>query len=220
MTTTRLHISVIIPALNEGQSIAACVQSVLKAQPDEIIVVDGGSRDDTREIADANGARVVSAARGRALQQNAGAAIACGDVLLFLHADCKLGTNAIQQIRHALASDRIVFGSFRQKIDSSGLGYRLLEFGNDLRARVLRLPYGDQGIFVRREQFEKLGGFPEYRLMEDLIFSDRLRRTQQFAHLQGPIVVSPSTLEKVWISPPDNLQSGIRDRLAFRRPSR
>ena len=167
-----------------------CVRSVLTAGADEIIVVDGGSRDTTRDIARAGGARVVSAAKGRALQMNAGAANARGDILLFLHADCEIRPKALDQIRRAMDSQTVDFGSFRQQIMAKGWLYRAIEFGNDLRARTLRLPYGDQGIFVRREVFDALGGFPAYRLMEDIIFSDRLRKRHRSVHLQGPIRVS------------------------------
>lgn len=191
-----MKVSVVIPALNESSAIVNCVKSAIRAGADEIIVVDGGSTDDTREQAKSAGARVTSAAKGRATQQNAGATLATGEVVLFLHADCMIGRKCISQIRDAMQSSKFDFGCFRQRIVAMGAKYRALEFGNDLRARILRLPYGDQGIFVRKKLFEDIGGFPEYRLMEDLIMIDRLRRSKESIMLQGPVEVSPRRWQK------------------------
>ncbi len=191
-----MRVSVVIPALNEASMIADCVKKALRAGADEVIVVDGASSDATRQLAEQAGARVMTAAQGRATQQNAGATLATGDILLFVHADCTLGRNCISQIRQAMKSTEFGYGCFRQRITAKGIKYRALELGNDLRARILRLPYGDQGIFIRRDLFDEIGGFAEFRLMEDAIISNELRQRTSAVILQGPIRVDARRWER------------------------
>ena len=184
-----MRCSIIIPTLNEALQIAGAIASAQALEPAEIIVVDGGSTDDTLAAArDAD--QVLTAARGRASQQNSGAAASRGDVLLFLHADCRLEPQGLGQIATALADARCVGGCFRQRIDADGVRFRWLERGNSLRVRLWGLAYGDQGIFVRRDVFDRLGGFPALTLMEDLFFMKRLRREGRLALLAGPLHVS------------------------------
>lgn len=182
-------VSIIIPTLNEAPSIAKAISRARRLSPAEIIVVDGGSTDDT--VANAAAAdRVLTSPRGRAAQQNAGAAASRGDVLLFLHADCWLEPGILDAVTAALRDERSVGGCFRQAIDAQGGRYRWLERGNALRVRLWKLAYGDQGIFVRRSVFEQLGGFPALALMEDLFFMKRLRHEGRFVLLDGPLHVS------------------------------
>jgi len=185
-----LQVSIVIPTLDEAPRIAAAVERAWATGPREVIVADGGSRDGTADIAAAGGAAVISSPRGRAAQQNRGAAAAAGNVLLFLHADCRLAPHGLDQALRALADERFVGGAFWQRIDAEGAAYRLLERGNAWRVARWKLPYGDQGIFVRREIFERLGGFPSVPLMEDLRFSRALRRLGRLALLPGPLHVS------------------------------
>jgi rSAM/selenodomain-associated transferase 2 len=159
----------------------------------EVIVVDGGSRDRTREVVRAAGtARLLSAPRGRANQMNAGADAASGDVLLFLHADVRLPPDALDRVEQALADPSAVAGAFRtwtiadQK--QSALG-PLLHLA-DLRSRYSRLPYGDQALFVRAEAFRRAGGFPAQPLMEDLELSRRLRRLGAIRVVRSCVTVS------------------------------
>jgi len=187
---SELKISAIIPALNEAPRIAGAVDRAWQAGADEVIVVDGHSDDDTRTVASGVDCRLVDSERGRAVQQNQGARAASGDVLLFLHADTWLASGAADQIRGALTDPRIEGGAFRQHIEAAGRIYRWLETGNAWRARRRGLPYGDQGIFLRRETFDELGGFPEVRLMEDLLLMRRLRRRCMPCLLPGPLYVS------------------------------
>lgn len=194
--TANVRISVIIPTLNEAPAIGRAAASAWQAGADEVIVVDGGSDDQTAEIAQAANCHVLSSNRGRAVQQNAGAAEATGDVLLFLHADNWFSESACTQIRDALADNAQLGGAFRQRIDARGIGYRLLEYGNAWRVRWLGLPYGDQAIFLRREAFERLGGFPEVRLMEDLLLMKQMRRQARPLLLPGPVFVSPRRWQK------------------------
>jgi rSAM/selenodomain-associated transferase 2 len=184
-----LRISVIIPVLNEAERIADLIEQTRALGDCEIIVVDGGSSDAT--LANSQAADLcLSTERGRAIQQNAGAAAARGDVLVFLHADCRLQAVAFDALRAALGDPRCVGGCFRQVIDAPGMRYRLLEWGNTLRVRLCGWAYGDQGIFVRRSSFEELGGFPPLRLMEDLYFMKRLKREGRIVVLDAPIHTS------------------------------
>jgi rSAM/selenodomain-associated transferase 2 len=183
----KLRISVIIPALNEALNIGRAVERATALNPHEIIAADGGSDDGTADLARAAGATVIDAPRGRARQQNAAAAIATGDVLLFLHADCWLAPDSLDQIAAVFRDERILGGAFRHRIEARGVLFRLIERGDSLRVRMFKLPYGDQGIFLRRETFEQLGGFPEVRLMEDVLLMRKLRRVSRIPLLPGPL---------------------------------
>jgi rSAM/selenodomain-associated transferase 2 len=134
---------------------------------------------------------VIAAPRGRGVQQNSGAKTATGDVFLFLHADNWLSGNVADQMERAFRGSSRLHGAFHQRIDADGLAYRLLERGNAERIRWLGLPYGDQAIFVRRETFFAVGGFPEVPLMEDVLLMQRLRRRSWPLLLSGPVHVSP-----------------------------
>jgi rSAM/selenodomain-associated transferase 2 len=183
-----MHVSVIIPALNEGPVILRAIESALRAGADDVLVADGGSDDGTPDIARNAHVRVVAAPRGRALQQNAAAAAAQGDWLLFLHADNWLSEASIRQLQSAGGSDRPC-GGFYQAIEASGLAFRWLEKGNAWRVRWRGLAYGDQGIWVRRDLFWAVGGFPPVPLMEDVLLMKRLRRRSWPILLPGPLHV-------------------------------
>lgn len=189
-----MRVSVITAALNEQASIQAAVGSAHAAGADEIIVVDGGSADATVELASHSGATLIHSPPGRAIQQNAGVAASTGDVLLFLHADSRLSTDAIAQIRQR--ERNFVFGAFRQKIDDPRLIFRLVERGNDLRVRWLGLPYGDQAIAVRRSTFEEVGRFAEVPFLEDYVLSQQLRKTHWPTLLKGTVTTSARRWQK------------------------
>ena len=182
-------ISVIIPTLNEAASIATLIAETRHIGLCEIIVVDGGSTDVTLAQA-ALADRVIASPRGRATQQNLGATTSCGEVLLFLHADCRLPAGAFDAIRAALDDERTVGGCFEQTIAADGRLYRWLEWGNGLRVRWLRMAYGDQAIFIRKSVFEQLGRFPDVTLMEDVLLMKRLRHAGRFLLLPDRITVS------------------------------
>ena len=184
------RVSIIVPALNEAPGIGVAIDRAQNAGAWEVIVVDGGSDDATVEIARSRGCRVLEGPRGRAAQQNLGARHARGDVLLFLHADNWLEPGALEQVEGAMSRPGVVAGAFRQRIEATGRLFRLLEHGNAFRVRVGQLPYGDQGIFLRRETFEAVGGFPQVRLMEDVLLSRKLRRRGRIVLLPGPLFVS------------------------------
>lgn len=195
-----MKISVIIPTLNEEQNIAELIERllVLPERP-EIIVADGGSADGTLAAAQGH-AHCISCPPGRAIQMNAGAKAATGDVLLFLHADCRLATGALQQINKALADRAVVGGCFRLTIDSASFILKLVALSSNLRAKYGSLVFGDQGIFVRRQVFEEVGGFPEIALMEDWEFSRAMGKKGQLTVLNTPIYTSPRRWEKhgIW----------------------
>lgn len=186
-----MKISIIIPALNEREALETTIARAWAAGADEVILSDGGSTDGTWEAAAGLRCRRARGPAGRARQQNAGAALARGDVLLFQHADNWLAAGAARQIERALRQDpRTRCGAFRQSIEAPGLGYRLLEWGNARRVQWLGLPYGDQNIFLRHDLFQQLGGFPDVPLMEDLLLMRALRRRAWPVLLPGPLHVS------------------------------
>ncbi|WP_153557476.1 TIGR04283 family arsenosugar biosynthesis glycosyltransferase [Roseimaritima sediminicola] len=194
-------VSVIIPALNEAAAVAAAVESALEQHADEVIVVDGGSRDATIETAERAGARVLSSSAGRARQQNAGAEAAGGEMLVFLHADNRLGADptgrtCLEQLREAAAGDRGLWGAFRHRIESARWGFRVIEWGDSRRVRWRGIPFGDQGIFVPRSRFWATGGFPDQPLMEDVLLAKRLRRQRWPRLLAGPVYSSARRWEK------------------------
>ncbi len=191
-----MRISVVIPALNEAACIRRAVASCWNAELDEVLVADGGSTDDTPQLAADSGAQVVHSSRGRAVQQNLGAQHATGEVLLFLHADSWLAPEAGRQVRDCLADAAVQAGAFRQRIESERGLFRILERGNAARARLRGMAYGDQGIFMRREAFESLGGFPHVELMEDLLLMRAFRKLGRLSVLPGPLYVHPRRWEK------------------------
>jgi hypothetical protein len=172
----RPDISVVIPALNEAERIQTAVEPVLAVPGVEVIVADGGSRDGAQEIASASGAKVVEAPKGRGRQMNAGAAIAQGSVLLFLHADTALPVQWVKDVRETLADPGTAAGAFQLRFDANLPGLRLVERLANFRSRRFQTPYGDQAIFLRSETFRALGGFPDIPIMEDFEFVRRLRR--------------------------------------------
>jgi len=198
-------ISVIIPTLNESETIARTIELTRQIGKCEIIVVDGGSSDGTVTLT-AGADRVLHTEASRALQQNSGAAASLGDVLLFLHADCTLAADAFTAIRSALQDPQIVGGCFDQNIDADGTAYRWLEWGNRKRVQFWKWAYGDQGIFVRKEVFNAIGGFPELALMEDLYLMKRLKKVGKIKLLDVKIHVSPRRWQKNGI-----LQQTIRN---------
>jgi rSAM/selenodomain-associated transferase 2 len=188
-SVSSMELSVIIPALNEGVRIRRAIESARNAGAAEVVVVDGGSEDDTVAASESAGAIVLRGARGRAAQQNRGAQAARGRWLLFLHADNWLAPEAGAQLRGVFRRPDVGCGAFRQRIDAPGILYRGLERGNALRIRLWSLPYGDQGIFVRRDLFEQLGGFPPLPLMEDVALMRKLSRLSRPVLLPGPLHV-------------------------------
>jgi rSAM/selenodomain-associated transferase 2 len=183
-------ITVIIPALNEATVIEQSLQVLSRIPELELVVVDGGSQDKTVVLAQPY-AKVHVSQPGRARQMNFGAEQVEGEVLLFLHADSVLSAEAIVAMKKALDDPEVVGGSFCLEIDSSRRLLRLIAALANWRTRMTRIPYGDQGIFVRRSIFKQLGGYSEQPLMEDFDFSRRLKRVGRVVNL--PEVVRTSS---------------------------
>jgi len=179
-------ISVVIPTLDSAPSVAAAIRSAPPGA--EVVVVDGGSGDGTAEAAARAGARVETAPQGRAVQMNAGARAARGEILVFLHADCRLPADAGEQIRRVLERPGVAGGWFPQRIDAAGVLFRLGARGSNRRARLLGLPYGDQAIFTRREALLAAGGFPEDPIMEDAGLARRLRRLGRLEPAESAVI--------------------------------
>ena len=169
------NISIIIPALNEQDALGRQLADLAGKEDLQIIVVDGGSVDRTAETARQFGAELIVEPTSRGKRLNLGAAAATGDFLLFLHCDTRLPHNFTDVIHRTLARPGTAAGAFRLRIGAPGIGFRLVEQGANLRSRLLQLPYGDQGIFLRRETFTQVGGFAELPIMEDLELIRRLK---------------------------------------------
>ncbi|MCD4717973.1 MAG: TIGR04283 family arsenosugar biosynthesis glycosyltransferase, partial [Desulfobacterales bacterium] len=172
-TSKRPYISIVIPALNEEANIETAIRSALNEDA-EIIVVDGGSTDDTVARAIRAGARVETSSCGRARQQNRGASCASGKVLMFLHADTRLPGGYVKHVFEILMDTETVAGAFRFKTNLDNPLMKVIELMTNIRSQYFKMPYGDQGLFIRKLVFESVGGFPESPIAEDLFLVRRL----------------------------------------------
>jgi rSAM/selenodomain-associated transferase 2 len=191
-------ISVIIPTLNEHENIRGCIECIKAEGGDsEIIVCDGVSSDATVEIVkECDGTTLLETGRGRGVQMNGGAEAANGDVLLFLHADTRLERGWSRALLSVLADESVAGGAFTLKIDNPGPQYRLIERWVKFRCNIFRLPYGDQGIFVRKDIFNKIGGYRDIPLMEDVDIIRRLKREGKVELLEKCAV----TNDRRWVN--------------------
>ena len=188
-------ISIIIPVLNEAATIQETLTRLQDVPAVEVIVVDGGSRDDTvalakqcfQRFAPSSEFRVMSAASGRASQMNAGAAIATGDILLFLHADTHLPPEFDTLVRQTQQNPSTVAGALELRINADLTGVGMIEKMVNVRSRFFSMPYGDQAIFLKATTFHDIGGFPDLPIMEDFELMRRLRR-------QGKILIVPASV--------------------------
>jgi rSAM/selenodomain-associated transferase 2 len=199
--TLSASISIVIPVLDEESSIEQAV-TLARDVADEVIVADGGSTDGTLGILERLDCVVCHTSRGRGQQLHAGAKLAKGEILLFLHADTWLPAKArtqILQVWESMPEDETATfcGCFEQYIDDPRYVYRLLERGNLWRAKYQRLPYGDQGVFVSRKLYDTVGGIPQISLMEDFEFARQISKLSDLKILPGPIHVDARRWEKV-----------------------
>jgi rSAM/selenodomain-associated transferase 2 len=185
-----MTVSVIIPTFNEESCLGETLRRLREERPHEVLVADGGSEDATCRLA-AAADRLFHAPRGRAAQMNHAAAHATGELLLFLHADCRLEAGALAAAEACLRPRGVAAGCFRMAVAAPGLAYRMIGAAATARVRLTGLVYGDQGLFVWRELFVRVGGFPPLRFMEDVFVSRALRR-------HGRVVVAP---RRVFVSP-------------------
>lgn len=177
-------ISIIIPTLNEEQVLGKTLAFLQNNQNLEVIIVDGGSSDNTFALAQKTDCRIFSSPKGRSRQMNRGAAEARGEVLLFLHADTLLPDNFPELILRAARQPDFVAGAFSLAIDSPRKSLSVIAWFANLRSRLLYLPYGDQALFLTSGMFKVLGGFPELEIMEDFIFMQKIKK-------KGKVIILP-----------------------------
>ena len=190
-------ISIVIPTLNESVYLGDTLQSIFDASsnPIQIIVVDGGSVDNTVEIATEFGVQVLLCGNGRSYQMNAGAAVATGDILMFLHGDTLVPIGFDRWVEEwtdlskspLLTEDQSIAGAFNLKINSERSGLRWVEWGVKVRSKLFNLPYGDQALFLKASTFHELGRFPELPIMEDFVFVRSLLK-------HGKITIVPAAV--------------------------
>lgn len=196
-----MTLSIIIPVLNEAHGIGRTLESLqaLRTWGHEIIVVDGGSQDATVALCGSLADRLIRAPRGRARQMNAGATVAQGDVFVFLHADTHLPQSADRMIARVLRTRACQWGRFDVRLSGRNPLFRIISRLMNLRSRLTGIATGDQTIFVRRNAFERIGGFPDIPLMEDIAISKALRRMSRPACIRRKTTTSSRRWEQYGI---------------------
>ena len=190
-------VTVVIPVINEAGNLKACIESACNAGAIHVVVVDGGSEDGSPEIALQAGATVVVSEPGRGIQQHAGAENATTSLLCFLHADCRLSTDALAELCEFANAESDVYACFRQRIQLAGLKYRLLEYGNAWRVKWFNRPYGDQGICVSTRLYFHLGGFEAVPFMEDVLLAESMKQAGMRPQLlSAKIEIDPRRWQK------------------------
>lgn len=184
-----LSVSIIVPALNEAGRIGDCLSSLRALGECEIVVVDGGSRDDTWEESARVADRVIESPLGRALQMNAGAAASSGSVLWFVHADTVPPPESLALIRAAL-EDGSPWGRFDVRLDGRHPAFRVIERFINWRSALTGIATGDQAIFMTRQAFDAVGGYPEIALMEDVAISKALKSLHDPSRIHEPVISS------------------------------
>ena len=192
-------ISIIIPVLNEAENIGLVISGIQNSENIEIIIVDGGSQDNTVQIAQGWGVNVIVTNRGRALQMNAGAKIGTGEILLFLHGDTQLPLGFETEVRKTFVNSNTIAGAFQLKINAPELSLRLIEKMVFWRSKYLQMPYGDQAIFIKASTFWEIGGFPEQPIMEDFEFIRRLNRLGRIEILSSSVITSGRRWQKLGV---------------------
>lgn len=184
------QLTIIIPAFNEEGQLPRTLEAIGWDERIELLVVDGGSQDSTTEISLDYGCRVIASPAGKSRQLRAGAEAATGANLLFLHADTLLPEGYFDTIITTLADDEVAAGAFSLMLDISGWQYRMVSGGANLRSRYLNLPYGDQGLFLRRSTYFRAGGFPDMAIMEDYVFIKTLGKLGRIITLPEKVTTS------------------------------
>ncbi|OKH40463.1 glycosyltransferase [[Phormidium ambiguum] IAM M-71] len=199
MRNQKIKISVIIPVLNEAKTIKNVLLNLRNYSELEVIIVDGGSEDETVTIAESFGYKVLISSRGRSIQMNTAAKIATGSILLFLHGDTILPANFPEMIVTAIEKPGIVGGAFELTIDAKIRGIKLVEKMVNWRSHFFSLPYGDQAIFIKADIFKQIGGFPIQPIMEDFVFIQQLRKMGKIAIITTPVITSGRRWQKLGV---------------------
>ena len=197
MKGSRMSFSIVVPVLNEAQLLRQCLAHLRERAPGaEIIVADGGSFDGTPNLAQGLCDQLVVSKRNRAIQMNAGAHTAHGDILWFIHADSEVPWGCLDQIERIMDDPNVVGGFFRIRLPRNWV-YRLTDSFAHYAGILLRMRCGDHGLFCRRTAFLEIGGFPEVPLMEDVEFFRRLQRRGRVSYSHKRILASPRRYEAV-----------------------
>ena len=193
-------ISIVIPTYNESREIGITLTRLYEniSPDDEVIVVDGFSEDDTKKIVSSfHPVKLFTSQKGRAIQMNLGAEKASNEYILFLHADTLVNAICISKLKNEITSNGVEWGWFSIKLNSPRLIFRIIETGANLRASLTRTPLGDHGIFVRKDIFDKVGGFPEIQLMEDIEFVRKIKIiSKKGIKIKTPVQTSVRRFEK------------------------
>lgn len=190
-----LRISVIIPTRNEATTLPKLLEKLRSSDVHEVLVVDGQSSDDTVRLAEDFGARVISSVPGRGHQLNKGVRVSTGDICFFLHADTIPPPQFAQHIRRTLTQPGVCAGAFELSIDGAGIGFRWIERLVKLRCGWQQMPYGDQGIFIRKRDLDRIGGFPRIPIMEDYRLMQLMRKLGRVSIADARV----STSARRWI---------------------
>lgn len=192
------QISIIIPTLNEAANIVSCLQSLAEFRNagHELILVDGGSEDETLQLAKGRVDLTLRSGKGRANQMNEGARAANGDLLVFLHVDTRMPTDALELLKQIALESSPCWGRFDVRLSGPHVSFRIIEMLMNIRSRLSGIATGDQVIFVQRTLFERVGGFPDMALMEDISISASLKKIAAPVCLRARVVTSSRRWEE------------------------
>ena len=209
--------SIIIPTLNEARYLSETLAQIKQLSPHEIIISDGGSNDNTLKIASKFTQNLIKGSAGRALQMNAGAQIATGELLLFLHADSYIERASYQKMLAAMKKTEVLGGAFSLLIDSDRWALQIINQFANLRSRYLGRAYGDQAFFVKKHVFQEMKGFTEFPICEDLDFYKRLKFLGPVVLLKEEVLTSPRRWvnEGIWFTTIRNILIATLFELGF-----
>jgi len=212
-----LKTSIIIPTLNEARYLSETLAQIKQLSPHEIIISDGGSNDNTLKIASKFTQNLIKGSAGRALQMNAGAQIATGELLLFLHADSYIERASYQKMLAAMKKTEVLGGAFSLLIDSDRWALQIINQFANLRSRYLGRAYGDQAFFVKKHVFQEMKGFTEFPICEDLDFYKRLKFLGPVVLLKEEVLTSPRRWvnEGIWFTTIRNILIATLFELGF-----